>query len=47
MIGKIEMFSNLHESVKSEVTLRNDNKVSIMGKGRVNFLRKNGEKKYM
>ena len=41
------MFSNLDESVKSEVTLGTDSKVSVMGKGRVNILTKKGEKKYI
>ena len=40
------MFSNLDENVKSEVTLGIDSKVSVMGKGRVNILKKKGEKKY-
>jgi len=33
--------------VKYEVTLRTDNKVQFMGKGRVNILTKKGEKKYI
>ena len=45
MSGNIEMFSNLDESAKSEVTLGTDNKVFVMGKGRVNILTKKGEKK--
>ena len=32
MTGNIEMFSNLEESVKSEVTLGTDSKVSVMVK---------------
>ena len=47
MSQNIEMFSNLDESVKYEVTLRTDNKVSVMGKGRVNILTKKGKKKYI
>ena len=47
MSGNIEMFSNLDESVKSEVTLGTDNKVFVMGKGRVNILTKKWEKKYI
>ena len=47
MNGNIAMFSNLVESVKSEVTLGTDNKVSIMGKGRVHVLTKKGEKKFI
>jgi len=47
MLGNIEIFSNLDESVKSEVTLWTNSKVYVMGKGRVNILTKNGEKKYI
>eukprot|EP00253_Pinus_taeda_P017123 PITA_17123 len=47
MSGNIEMLSNLDESVKSEVTLGIDSKVSVMGKGRVNILTEKGEKKYI
>ena len=39
------MFSMLDESVKSQVTLGTDNKVSVMGKEDVNFLTRKGEKK--
>ena len=41
------MFSNLDDSVKSEMTLGSDSKVSVMGKGRVDILTKKGEKKYI
>lgn len=47
MLGYIEMFSNIDESVKSELTLGTDSKVSIIGKGRVNILTNKGEKKYI
>ena len=47
MTGNITMFSNLDESVKSEVTLGSHSKVSVMGKGRVNVLTKKGEKKFV
>ncbi|XP_059073703.1 uncharacterized protein LOC131874377 [Cryptomeria japonica] len=47
MTENLEMFSSLDESVKSDVTLGNDNKVSVMGKGSVNILTKMGEKKYI
>lgn len=47
MPGNIEMFSNLDESVKYEVTLGADIKVSVMGKGTINILTKKGEKKYI
>eukprot|EP00253_Pinus_taeda_P012719 PITA_12719 len=35
MTGNIEMFSNLDEDVKSEVTTGTDNKISVKGKGRL------------
>lgn len=47
MTGNLEIFSSLDESVKSDVTLGNDNKVSVMGKGSVNIITKMGEKKYI
>eukprot|EP00253_Pinus_taeda_P005214 PITA_05214 len=47
MSGNIEMFFDLDESVISEVTLRTDIKVSVMGKGRINILTNKGEKKYI
>ena len=47
MLGNIEMFYDLYESVKSEVILGTDCKVSIMGKGGVNILTKKREKKYI
>jgi len=40
MSGNIEMFFDLDERVKSEVTLGTDSKVYVMGKGRVNILTK-------
>ena len=47
MTRNIEIFSNIDESVKSEVTTGTDSKVSVMGKGRVNILKKKGEKKFV
>jgi len=47
MTGNIEMFSNLVENVKCEVTFETNNKTSVMGKGRANILTKKGEKKYI
>lgn len=41
------MFSNLDEIVKYELTLGTDNKVIVMGKGRVNIITKKGGKKYI
>ena len=43
MTGNIAMFANLHENVKSEVTTRTDDKISVKGKGRVSIRAKNGE----
>ena len=42
MTRNISMFSMLDENVKSQVTLGTDNKVSIMGKGRVCVLKRKG-----
>lgn len=47
MIGKKEMFTILDNNVKSEFTLGNDNKVIVIGKGRINILSKQGEKKHI
>ena len=41
------MSINLNESVKSEVTLGTNRKVSVMGKGKVNVMTKKGEKNFM
>ena len=45
--GNLEMFSSLDESVKFDVTLGNDNKIEVKGKGNVNILSKKGEKKHI
>jgi len=37
MTGNIEMFANLDENVKSEVTTGSDNKISVKGKGSVSI----------
>ena len=47
MTGNIAMFSNIDESVKSEVITGTHSKVSIMGKGRLKILTKKGEKKFV
>lgn len=47
MTGNIEMFPNLDQIMKSEVTSRIDSEVLVMGKGRVNILTKKREKKYI
>ena len=43
MTGNIEMFANLDEEVKSEVTTGTDTKISVKGKGRVSICGRNGE----
>jgi len=45
MTGNIALFSMLDQSVKSQVTLGTDSKVSVMGKGKVKVLTRKGEKK--
>eukprot|EP00253_Pinus_taeda_P029506 PITA_29506 len=45
MTGNITLFSKLDQSVKSQVTLGTDSKVSVMGKGEVKIFTKKDEKK--
>ena len=45
MTGNITLFSKLDQSVKSQVTLRTDSKISVMGKGEVKVLTRKGENK--
>lgn len=47
MTGDKELFISLDNNVKSDVTLGNDNKVSVEGKGSISVLTNNGEKKYI
>lgn len=47
MTGNLEMFSSLDNNIKSDVTLGNDNKVEVKGKGNINILTKKGEKKHI
>eukprot|EP00253_Pinus_taeda_P022387 PITA_22387 len=47
MTGNIALFSKLDQSVKSQVTLGTDSKVSVMGKGEVKIFTKKGENKTM
>ena len=47
MTGNAELFSYLDESVQTEVTLGNNNKVTVLGKGTINILTKQGEQKVM
>eukprot|EP00253_Pinus_taeda_P035137 PITA_35137 len=45
MTGNIALFSALDQSVKSQVTLGNDSKISVMDKGEVKIFTKKGERK--
>ena len=45
MTRNIALFSALDKNVKSEVTLGTDSKVSVMGKGEIKILSKQGERK--
>ena len=47
MIGNLEMFSSLDESVKFNVILGNDNEVEVKEKGNIKILTKKGEKKHI
>ena len=42
-----EMFANLDEEIKSEVTTGMDTKISVKGKGRVSIRERNGEQKFV
>ena len=42
-----DLFTSLGDSIKSEVKLGNDSKVSVIGKGVINVLTKNGGKRYI
>ena len=45
MTGNKDLFASLDDSIKSEVKLGNDSKVSVMGKGVINVLTKKWRKK--
>ena len=47
MTGNIELFSSLDESVQTKVTLGTDIQVTVLGKGSINILTKQGEQKVM
>ena len=47
MTGNLNLFSSLDNSVKTDVTLGNNVQVTILGKGTVDFLTKQGESKYI
>ena len=47
MNGNLNLFSNLDNSIQTNVTLGNNFQVTILGKGTVGILTKQGEKKYM
>eukprot|EP00253_Pinus_taeda_P031403 PITA_31403 len=45
MTGNLALFSALDQSVKSQVTLGTDSKISVMGKGEIKIFTKKGERK--
>ena len=47
MTGNLNLFSSLDNSVQTDVTLGNNDQVTILGKGTINILTKQGEHKYM
>ena len=47
MTGNLNLFSSLDTSVKTDVTLRNNVQVTVLGKGTVDILTKQGESKYI
>jgi transposase InsO family protein len=47
MSGSKEMFATMDDSIKSEVKLGNDHRVSVMGKGSINIRTKQGEEKHI
>jgi hypothetical protein len=47
MTGNIELFSSLDESVQTKVTLGTYIQVTVLGKGSINILTKQGEQKVM
>ena len=47
MIGNLNLFSILDNSVQTDVTLGNNVQVTILGRGTLGILTKQGEHKYM
>ena len=47
MTINLNFFSSLHNSVKTNVTLGNNVQVTVLGKGTVDILTKQGESKYI
>ena len=47
MTGNLNLFSNLDNSVQTNVTLGNNVQVTVLGKCTVHFLTKQGESKYI
>ena len=47
MTGNLNLFFNLDNSVKTDVTLGNNVQVTLLGKGTVDILTKHGESKYI
>ena len=47
MTGNLNLFSSLDNSVQTDVTLGNNVQVTVLGKGTVYILTKQGESKYI
>ena len=47
MTGNLNLFSSLDTSIKTDVTLGNNAQVTVLGKGTVDILTKQGESKYI
>ena len=47
MTGNLNLFSSLDTSVKIDLTLGNNVQVTVLGKGIVDILTKQGESKYI
>ena len=47
MTGNLNLFSSLDASVKTNVTLGNNVQVTVLGKGTIDILTKQGESKYI
>ena len=47
MIGDLNLFSILDTSIKTNVTLGNNVQITVLGKGTIDILTKQGESKYI
>ena len=47
MMGNLNLFTSLDNSVKTDVTIGNNVQVTVLGKGAVDILTKQGESKYI